>query len=548
MTTHPAVKLDLNERSEGAPRWARRCLENVDEEAIWRYADRRPLEVRIAARFGLEPDQVLATNGSDEGILYMLAWQGRGRTLYMPEPCFEFCRELGDIWGLGVQTIPAGENLELDLEALRTFISAGTGGLLVLARPNNPTGEVVSYEAILPLLQLCKERDVTVLVDEAYAEFAEDDLISTLAVFDNLVILRTFSKAFGLAGLRVGYLMGHSKLIGQLRKRALPYNISAPALVVAERALQDDAMADMRAYAKAVAGEREGLFRRLTRWGVKVFPGQGNFLLLQLGRAKAELLYSAMKLHGIDVRRFENEELAGCLRLSVPSHAGHLYDVLGQVLDPELICLDIDGCLIDTRDSFDAVVAATVKHFTGQDIEIPEIYELRSRGGFNDDNVISHALIAKRGVEASLDSIKEVFRDFYLGAGSKDGLYKKEKVLINKRLLTHLCKRFKVALITGRNREELAPALELMDLPQDMPCWTIDDVKRGKPDPEGILAAAGRFEARRVWMVGDNPDDVRAARAAGALPIGVEMGNSEALRMIGAVRVMDSVNQLEELI
>jgi len=545
---HRGLQLDRNERSEGAPTWARHLLSEMDDEILWSYRERGPLEAKLAVRFGLDPSQVLATNGGDEGIAYLFASHGEGGRLILPRPCYGFYREQARAHRLAVTEIAPAADLELDVDAIEEVVAKTEDALLIICRPNNPTGELIAYDRMLRLLELCRGRGTTLFLDEAYAELAEEDMVSALSVFPNLVILRTFSKAFGLAGLRVGCLLGPSEKIAALRGRALPYNIAAPSLVMAERALEEDARAEMRAYAEAVARQRDRLAGYLRKIGVAVNHSHANFLLLRLGRSRADLLQAGLSLHGLEVRRFTEPELSGCVRISIPSEAQHLHEVIDRVLSPELICLDVDGCLIDTRDSFDAVVAATVDHFSGQAIDTAEIYALRARGGFNDDNHISRELIRVRGIDVPLSEVQIVFRNFYLGTSETPGLYRREKVLIDLDFLRRLCARYHVALVTGRNREEIVPALELLELPSDQACWTIDDVRRGKPDPEGILAAAERFGTRRVWMVGDNPDDIRAARAAGALPIGVAMGNVPALEQAGAVRVLDHINELEEML
>jgi len=542
------LKLDLNERSEGAPEWARQWLETVPEDLIWRYTSREPLEAALASRYGLEPNQVLATNGGDEGIMYLFSYLGKSAPVYLPLPTFGMYQEQADIWDMDIREIAPKDDLSLDLDALERAIGRDGGGVAVVVRPNNPTGEMVPYQRMLRLLEVCREQGTMLLVDEAYVEFAEDDLIRALAAFPNLVLLRTFSKAFGLAGVRVGYLMANNTLLHPIRARSLPYNVSSLALKMAERALEEDAMAEMRAYVASVCRERDGLLQRLLRFGVKVSATQGNFLLLHLSPKQARFVSGCMAANGISVRSFTRPELLGCLRITIPSDALHIHEVLAQALDPELICLDIDGCLIDTRPSMDATVIGVVRHFTGQEINVDEIYSLRGRGGFNDDNNVSSELIRQRGKKVPLARVKEVFRNLYMGKGKTAGLYTKETLLVRKELLADLKNRFKLALVTGRNQEELAPARALLGLGSEVPCWTIDDVRKGKPDPEGILSAATSYGVRRVWMVGDNPDDIRAARAAGALPIGVDMGNREALIGIGAPIVLDDINDLGALL
>lgn len=214
---------------------------------------------------------------------------------------------------------------------------------------------------------------------------------------------------------------------------------------------------------------------------------------------------------------------------------------------PDLICLDVDGCLIDTHTSFDNVVKTLVRRYTNSEASDAELLEIRRLGGYNDDNLLAWEIIRRRGVEVALDEIFPAFHELYFGSAETPGLYRSETPIITSQLLSHLLSNYNVALITGRNRAEVALAQEMLNLPADLPMWTIDDVQRGKPDPEGILAAKTRFAATTTWMVGDNVDDILAAKAAGAVAIGVGRYR-EALQQAGADILLDDINGLEALL
>lgn len=264
----------------------------------------------------------------------------------------------------------------------------------------------------------------------------------------------------------------------------------------------------------------------------------GDNLILDVTGWQATFIASALQQQGIvSVIGEDHLYIKNCSRDN---------PVLQNAMAPDLICLDIDGCLLDVSQSFDTVVKKTVAHFVDYNVVEADILGLRARGGYNDDNVLALEIINARGGAATLDQVKKVFRDFYMGTDSTEGLYKLETPLITQETLSELKAVAPIALVTGRNGEEGPLALPLLDLPEDFPLYTVDDVK-GKPAPDGILAAAKRFGASKIWMVGDNVDDIMAAKNAGAVPIGVGP-NVDALLSTGATMVMPDINSIAELV
>jgi len=542
-----ALKLDMNERCEGPPDWVRETARDLPAEVFWRYEGRADLEAAIAAAHGLNPGQVLAANGGDEAIFYLFSTLAKGAPVVLPRPTFGMYAEQARNWSVPLREIPPLPGLGLDLAAVRREVGQTAAGLVVLVRPNNPTGESPPLDSVLELTSVCREKGVTLLVDQAYVDFTEDDLVPHLAKYPNLLLLRTFSKAYGLAGLRVGYLLGDPALLAPLRSRALPFNVSSIAQHFVKLALEPAACQEKVAYAARIAANRDALYQRLRAIGIAVSQSSANFLCLSLGCRRAAFVHHLLATGGLPVRAFDRAELAGCLRVTIPLEDGKLVELLMRALAPQLICLDVDGCLIDVRASFDAVVTRLVRHFTGETIDVAEIYALRAAGGYNDDNLLAHELIRQRGVAVPLTDVLPLFREYYLGSAAGPGLCRQERAIIRPEILSRLCDSYAVALVTGRNREELASARRLLELRDAVHCMTLDDVSTGKPDPEGILTAARHARAERVWMIGDNVDDIAAARRAGAVAIGVA-GNREALLAAGADVVLDSVNQISDLL
>jgi histidinol-phosphate aminotransferase len=543
----PGWKLDLNERSEGPPQWAEQALAELPRRFVWQYISPQPLEAELATRLNLEPEQVWVTNGGDEAIQMLIASLGADEPMILPLPSFGFYEQLGRAWDKQIRTVPCQPDLSLDVAVIRQTLQGLKAGLLVLVRPNNPTGEVLDIDVLRDLLELAKKNGHRVLLDEAYIDFYDEGLHGWLQDWDNLLILRTFSKAFGLAGMRIGYLLGQAGALATFRQRGLPYNISAATLHTAHAAFGLQGQADVRKYSNQVANNRDQLRELLRGWGIEVPRSHANFLCLRLGEKRSRFVHWALQQAGCHTRLFGEEGLRDCLRLSIPAEVDSLVELLQLVLLPELLCLDVDGTLIDTSGSFDAVIVAVVSHYTGEEPSEQEILEIRARGGFNDDYELAAALVRERGHDVSQDEVNDLADELYLGTKEQPGLCANETPLVSLTVLQRLAEKLPLALVTGRFEKEMLPVLPMLNLQEETTVYTRDQVTHGKPDPEGIFNAMDDHQAQSAWMVGDNVDDINAARNARAIAIGVGP-NREALLKAGAVIVLDHIDELEELL
>ncbi|MCB1050196.1 MAG: aminotransferase class I/II-fold pyridoxal phosphate-dependent enzyme [Acidobacteria bacterium] len=539
------MKLDQNERSEGAPEWARTTLRELGDQAIWGYPKREPAEASIAAFWNLDPKQVLLGNGSDEVILYLFSSLKPGAPVLLPCPTFGFYKEQMALWPIDARILPATPDFDQDWDQVRTVLSQMRDGLLILVRPNNPTGYCQPEAELIALIQLAAKGGNTVLLDEAYGEFCGQTLIPKLDQFPNLLIIRTLSKAFGLAGFRLGYMLGAPDKMQPLRDRAMPFNVTTPGIALVQAAMSPAAQADTQNYVQQVVANRDRLFLKFQEWGVPVKASGANFLMMRFAPLKAEFVFQALAGLGVRIRRWSDPDWAGVLRLSIPADLRDLEEKLAQVFQPQLLCLDVDGCLIDTRPSFDAAILATVRQFGGSADEAA-ILALRRTSGFNDDHRLTQALLRNQGIDIEFAEIQLVFNQAYFGSAQTQGLVTLESPLIQTAFWARLRDQYQVALVTGRNRREMAYGLETLQA-KDILVYCLDDVQKGKPDPEGILNAQSRCGTRQTWMVGDNIDDILAAKAAGAIPIGVGP-NREALLAAGAAIVLEDINQLEALL
>jgi histidinol-phosphate aminotransferase len=321
---HPAlIELGSNENAFGPSARAREAVLGVIHE-LHRYPDPLggDLKKALAAHHGLGVDRLLLGNGSHE-LLMMLAqvFTGPGRDVVASQYGFAVYALAAQAAGAALCTAPAlavGDDQPRghDLQAIRRLMSWRTR-IVYLANPNNPTGTWFTTDELARFLSDVPAGTL-VVVDEAYLEYATDPALrSALGLLDahpNLVVTRTFSKAYGLAGLRVGYLCAHPELVAVMERVRESFNVNLPGLAACEAALGDEGhLAWVRA---RNAEERDWLATQLSARGIAVPPSQTNFVLADFGR-DAGPVEAGLVAHGVVPRPMGGYGLPTCLRLTV---------------------------------------------------------------------------------------------------------------------------------------------------------------------------------------------------------------------------------------
>jgi histidinol-phosphate aminotransferase len=307
------LRLDFNESTVGcSPRVLAR-LRSLDAELLARYPEREPVEKEVASFLGLDPAQVLLTNGVDEAIhLLCSTYLNPGDEALIVVPTFAMYAIFAQAEGARVVEVRARENFTFPERDLLGQLSPRTR-LIAVANPNNPTGAAVAGDVLLQLAQAAPH--AAVLVDEAYFEFHGKTLIDHTRAVENLFVARTFSKAYGLAGLRIGILTGEPQQMAMIRRVASPYSVNAVALAVLPEVLQDQEY--IGRYVVQVVGSREKLQQELGALGLHYWPSHANFVLVRIGSAHADFV-RALRDRGILVRdRSSDPGCEGCVRLTV---------------------------------------------------------------------------------------------------------------------------------------------------------------------------------------------------------------------------------------
>jgi len=320
-TYHPplagrqGLRLDFNENTVGcSPRVLAR-MRALDTETLARYPDREPVEHEVAGFLGLDATQLLLTNGVDEAIhLLCSTYLEAGDEAVIVMPTFAMYSIFAQAAAAKVVEVQSGPDFAFPLEALLTRISPRTR-FIAIANPNNPTGAAVSEEILLRIADAAPQ--AAVLVDEAYFEFHGETLLARRERPSNLFVARTFSKAYGLAGLRIGVLVGDPRQMAMVRRVASPYNVNAVALAILPEALQD--VAYVEHYAAEMRRNRRLLEQELSGLGLHYWPSRGNFVLVRIGPLHNDFVHS-LRDRGILVRdRDSDPGCEGCVRLTVGS-------------------------------------------------------------------------------------------------------------------------------------------------------------------------------------------------------------------------------------
>jgi histidinol-phosphate aminotransferase len=326
-----ALRLDFNENTFGpSPRVLER-LSAVTAEGLTKYPERDPVEQIVAKHFGLQAGQVVLTNGVDEAIhLMCCAFLDADDEALIATPSFFMYDVSVQMMTPHLCKVQADATLEFPFERFMATITDRTK-LIIVASPNNPTGAVVSREHLLAIAAAAPQ--AVLMVDEAYYHFDGASVMNDLATVPNLIVARTFSKAYGLANLRIGMLAGNAELLKYVRKVSSPYNVNGVALDCLPVALGDGEYVVW--YSEQVRVGRERMMDGLRGLGVPFFPSHANFVLMKIG-AKHKELVAAMRAHGVLLRdRSTDPGCDGFVRITIG-----LEKHVTQGLSALKVCLD----------------------------------------------------------------------------------------------------------------------------------------------------------------------------------------------------------------
>ena len=308
-----ALRLDFNENTLACSPRVREALAQISAGALTKYPEREPVEALVAAHLGIKPEQAALTNGVDEAIHVLFeAFLDAGDELLLPVPTYTMYEVYASATDARVIAVEAADDLAFPFERLLAAISPRTK-VIAIANPNSPSGSAATREQLLELAQRAPQ--AAVLVDEAYFHFHGETVMDLVGRAPNLFVARTFSKAYGLAGLRLGLLAGPVELMRWVRRVLSPYSVNSLALACLPAALGDTEYLSW--YTGEVLAARSEFEAAVDRLNIRRWPSRANFILVDIGPKHAEFV-KRMRAAGVLVRdRSSDPGCDGKVRITI---------------------------------------------------------------------------------------------------------------------------------------------------------------------------------------------------------------------------------------
>ncbi|MGD0787373.1 MAG: histidinol-phosphate transaminase [Terracidiphilus sp.] len=308
-----ALRLDFNENTLACSPKVREVLGRISAGSLTRYPEREPVEAIVAAHLGLAAARVALTNGVDEAIHVLFeAFLDDGDELLLPVPTYTMYEIYASATDARIVAVQAADDLKFPFERLLAAITPRTK-IVAIANPNSPSGSAATRAQLLEIAGCAPQ--AVLLVDEAYFHFHGETVMDLIGVVPNLMVARTFSKAYGLAGLRLGLLAGRGDLMRWVRRVLSPYSVNSLALACLPPALEDSIYLDW--YVGEVLAARAEFEAALDQAGVRRWPSQANFVLVEIGAPHAEFA-RLMRAAGVLVRdRSSDPGCDGRIRITI---------------------------------------------------------------------------------------------------------------------------------------------------------------------------------------------------------------------------------------
>ena len=506
------LKIDSNESDFGPSPKVLDTLRHVEPRDVQYYPFYGELLKKLADFHRVNIENIILTAGADEAISSILGtFLEAGQTVLTVTPSFVMPKIYSKINGLKYLEISYEDKWQFPSKKFIQNID--NADFIHITTPNSPTGEVISQEVIAQIID--KSGDKAVLIDETYANYSGITNLELTKINENVFIVRSFSKDFALAGLRLGYIVSAEQNIKNLRKYLSPYNVSNLTVKAGIAALDDiqyfeDVKSEMEKSKKVLSDGLEKL-------GAKIYQSKTNFICVDFGE-KADFIYKKLLDNKIKVKYYRKREmLENCFRITVPRLENTLKILETLKIKPTII-FDVDGVLMDASKSYRVAVQKTFNHFSNKDVSSEELSAAKKLGGLNNDWDLTEFLLKKYGYEINKDEIVEIFQAYYTK------LAEIEEPLVDCEFFEKLAKNYNLSVFTGRLRQEAFFTLDKHNFTKYFyPIITMDEVglHRQKPDCLGLEIIKEKIISDKIYYLGDTVDDMICAISANVAGIGI---------------------------
>ncbi len=542
------IKIDSNENNYGPSPKVIEGIKNINYKNISFYPFYGELSQKIADYQGVSIDNVKVTNGADEAISGIIqTYLEEGEALLTLDVSFEMPVIYTLIQAGNIIKVPFKEKWEFPYDDFMSKLDDSKVKIVYIASPNNPTGSIVDKKFVNDIAEKYPEK--VIIIDETYAGYCGISNKDLVKQYDNIFIVKSFSKDFALAGLRLGYIVSSKENIQNLKKVISPYSVNAIAMKAGILALSDiDYFINIRNEIEDSKKELKDFFENLN---AKVYDSYANFLLIDFGQ-KAQYVYKKLEKKNISVKIYKKGHLLeNHIRMTIPTKNAVEKIKKALQIKPNLV-FDMDGVLVNATKSYRIAIEKTYEKYTGKKINPIEIQNVKNMGGMNNDWDLTKYLIEQEGISISYEQMVETFQEFYWNDGN--GLINNEEPLFNREFFEKLTEKYNLSIFTGRLKQEAMYAIKRFNA-EDLfyPIITTDDIPQGreKPDPYGLNLTKMITIGKDYYYFGDTVDDMKAASEAGYYPVGVLPPQDKSddlkqkLKQFGAKKVINSVNELE---
>ncbi len=547
------LKLDSNENPYGASKEVLWALKELNGTRISRYPHYGELIDKVAQRFKVLPDEILVTNGADEALSVVInTFLDKDEELLCFMPTFSMPLIYAQSAGAKIKHVDYYTKWLFDADKLIEQVDDKTK-MIYISSPNNPTGECASRADIEKILS--KFPNVGLILDITYINFSHnpDEYYSLVRDYDNIFIVKSFSKDLGLAGLRLGAIASRKQNILSCKKIISPFSVNIAAVCAGIASLNDVEYENF--IKEQTKASRDALYEGFGEMGFKPCKSEANFILCDFGKY-CDFVFQKLISKGIITKNFQKGSiLETYLRITTPK-AQDVAKIFDALKKKDVIVLDLDGVVFDVSNSYRLAIKETFKHFAKKDISDREIQEAKDSGGLNCDWDLTKHLLDKYGVNVSLDEITEVFQQIFFNpdkAGSK-GLIDNEKLLIEPCVFEKLSEKYDFCVFTGRPYNEAVYSLEKFGiLKYFSKIVSQDDLDKEtrKPHPGGLNKIKREIIFNKICYFGDTIDDIYSGVASSTLTYGVAEKDSRSAKILleaGAREIIYDISKLDEFL
>lgn len=541
------LKIDSNENNYGPSPKVLEALKNCNFKNISFYPFYGELSKKIAQYQNTDIENIKVTNGADEALQAIIqTYLEEGESLLTLDISFDMPNIYTQIQGGRVIKVPFNKKWIFPKVQFLNALRNNTIKIIYIASPNNPTGNLIEKSDLYEILEEAKDK--VVIIDETYANYSSYSFKDLVKQYDNIFIVKSFSKDFALAGMRLGYIISNKENIINLKKTVSPFSVNAFAAIAGITALSD--IEYFNNIKNEIITSREELKVFFESLGAIVYNSSANFLLVNF-KEKTEFIYNKLKQENISVKLFKKGSLLeNHLRITIPTKIGVEKIKKALKIKPYLV-FDMDGVLIDASNSYRIAIEKTFEKFSGRKITKEEIQAAKNLGGLNNDWDLTQFLLKQNNITIPYNEIVNTFQELYWKNGN--GLINNENPLFNINLFKELSKNYNLSIFTGRPKNEAIFALKKFNAENLFyPIITADDIPQnmGKPNPLGLNIIKEKTISSEYYYFGDTIDDIKAAKEAEYIPIGVlppqdkSKDLSENLKDTGAKYIINSINEM----